>query len=266
MKLDNVKIVLDEPQNLVNVGGIVRAMKNMGLSHLRVVNPAEWDPWRITGIAHRCDDIVEGTGHHLSLDEAVADCVLVLGTSARSRTAQRNYGWVRDWAPRILASSAEGPVAVVFGREDRGLSNEALDRCDGVVMVPTDPGYSSLNLAQACLIIAYELLLASAAAPETLPKGKRNVGPADRETLESMFQALEQGLHRIDFFSARTPENVMRTVRTLISRAQPDVQEAGIMRSMGYEIRNQVDRLQAQVDRLEQQVGRLGDGGPRTED
>ena len=241
--LSNVVIVLDEPQNLVNVAGVIRAMKNMGLSRLRVVNPAEWDPWRITGIAHRTEDIVESTRHHHALEEAVADCVLVVGTSARPRAAQRNYDWARAWAPRILERAADGPVALVFGREDRGLSNEALDRCDGVAIIPTDPDYSSLNLAQACLLLAYELFLAAGEAQRDLPRGKRYTGPATRQEMELMFHALEGGLARIDFFNARSPENVMRTFRTLLSRAEPERQEAGLMQALGFEIQNYLDRL-----------------------
>lgn len=242
--LSRVIIVLDEPQNLVNIAGVVRAMKNMGLSQLRVVDPAEWDPWRITGIAHRSEDVVEATRHFDSLSQAVEDCVLVVGTSARSRTAHRNYGWARQWAPRILDRARHGPVALVFGREDRGLSNEALDRCDGVAVVPTDPEYPSLNLAQACLLLAYELFQAADDGPEELPRGKRYTGPATRGEMESMFQAVEEGLHRLDFFKARSPASVMRTLRTLLGRAEPDRQEAGLVRAVGFEIRNVLDRIQ----------------------
>jgi tRNA/rRNA methyltransferase len=249
--LSRVHIVLDEPRNLVNVAGVIRAMKNMGLSRLRLVNPAEWDPWRITGIAHRADDVVEAAEHFHRLDDALADCVLVVGTSARPRTAQRNYGWAREWAPRMVERAREGPVALVFGREDRGLSNEALDRCDGVAVVPTNPAYPSLNLAHASLLLSYELSLAAESAGEALPSGKRSTGPADRERMESMFAALEGGLQRIEFFKARTPESVMRTFRTLLSRAEPDLQEAGLVRALGFEIQHFVDRLESRVRRGE---------------
>lgn len=240
--LSNVVIVLDEPQNLVNIAGVIRSMKNMGLGRLRVVKPAEWDSWRITGIAHRSDDLVEATEHFDVLEDALADCILVIGTSARPRAAQRNYGWARHWAPRILEAAREGTVALVFGREDRGLSNEALDRCDGVAMIPTDPDYSSLNLAQACLVLAYELFLAADASEGELPTGKRYTGTATREEMEQMFQALQGGLARIDFFNARSPESVMRIFRTLISRAEPERQEAGLVAALGFEIQNYLDR------------------------
>jgi tRNA/rRNA methyltransferase len=241
-RLDRIRIVLHEPQNLVNIAGVVRAMKNMGLSRLRVVQPAEWDAWRITGIAHRADDVVEAAEHMDTLEEAVADAVLVVGTSARPRTAQRNYRYARDWAPRMLERAEEGPVALVFGREDRGLSNEALDRCDGVAIIPTHPDYSSLNLAQACLLLSYELFLAAEGEEQPLPRGRRSTGPASRERMETMFGALEGALARIEFFKARSPESVMRTFRTLLSRADPDQQEAGLVQALGFEVQNYLDR------------------------
>jgi TrmH family RNA methyltransferase len=241
--LERIRIVLHEPQDLVNIASVIRAMKNMGLRHLRVVRPVEWDAWRITGIAHRCDDLVEAAEHPDTLEEAVADSVLVVGTSARARTAHRNYAYARSWAQELWAASAQGPVSLVFGREDRGLSNEDLDLCHGVAIIPTDPRYTSLNLAQACLILSYELFLCAQEELAPLPKGRRSSAPATRERMESMFRALEGGLGRIDFFKARTPESVMRTFRTLLSRAEPDDQEAGLVQALGFEIGNHLDRL-----------------------
>ncbi|MCY4398829.1 MAG: RNA methyltransferase [Gemmatimonadetes bacterium] len=237
-----LSIVLHEPQDLVNIAAAVRAMANMGLRRLTVVNPAEFDPWRITGIAHRTEHIVESVERAGSLEEALADATYVVGTSARPRTAQRNYRRPRELAPRILRRAGEGNVAIVFGREDRGLSNEALDRCDEVAVIPTAQEYSSLNLAQAVLLIAYELFLAGAGEAESLPVGKRSLGPATHGEMEEMFGALEQGLDRVDFFKARKAESVMRTVRTVFGRTTLDAHEARLIRSMGYEVRNRIDR------------------------
>ena len=237
-----VSIVLHEPQDLVNIAAAVRAMANMGLRRLIVVNPAEFDPWRITGIAHRTEHIVESVQQAGSLEEALADATYVVGTSARPRTAQRNYRRPRDLAPRILRRAREGNVAIVFGREDRGLSNEALDRCDEVAVIPTAQEYSSLNLAQAVLLIAYEIFLAGAGEAESLPVGKRSLGPATHAEMEEMFGALDQGLDRVDFFKARKAESVMRTIRTVFGRTTLDAHEARLIRSMGYEVRNRIDR------------------------
>lgn len=239
----NVVVVLHEPQNLVNIAGVVRGMANMGLVRLALVDPAEYDVHRITGIAHRTDHILEGARLLTSLDDALAGTVYVVGTSARARTAQRNYGRPRDLAPRILAHAREAPVAIVFGREDRGLSNEALDRCHDVAVVPTAAEYSSLNLAQAFLVIAYELLLESGRDQPPFPTGKRSLGPATADELEEMYGALRGGLESIDFFKSRKPESVMRTLRTALSRGTLDTHEARLLRAVGYEMRNVTERL-----------------------
>ncbi len=242
----SLAIVLHEPRKLVNIAGVVRAMANMGLSRLTIVDPAEFDAWRITGIAHRTDHIVDRITQAASLDEALAGATYVVGTSARPRTAQRNYRRPRELAARILERARNGNVAIVFGREDRGLSNEALDRCHEVLVIPTHPGYSSLNLAQAVLLVSYELLLAGSTAPDSLPSGKRSLGPATAAELEEMYAALEEGLARIEFFKARKPESVMRVLRTVLGRTGLDAHEARLLRSMGYEVRNWTDRHQSQ--------------------
>ncbi len=234
----NIAVVLHEPRQLVNIAGVVRAMANMGLAELILVNPADYDPWRITGIAHRTDHIVERTRQADSLDEALHDSTWVVGTSARPRTAQRNYRRPRELAPAIVRHSLDGRVALVFGREDRGLSNQALDRCHEVIVIPTDPEHASLNLAQAVLLVSYELFLATGREPNPLPVGKRSLGPATSAEMEEMFRALEEGLARIDFFKARKPESVMRVVRTVFGRTGLDSHEARLVRSIGYEMRN----------------------------
>jgi len=240
--LDNVVVVLDHPQNLVNIAGAVRAMKNMGIYRLRVVNPAEYDTWRIGGIAHRSEDVAEGAEIFDSLRDALADCIHVVGTTARARTAHRNYLRPRDAAPLVVERAREGVVALLFGREDRGLDNDALDLCHSVAIIPTNPEYSSLNLAQATLLLTYEVFLATGGGGDPLPRGRRTTRPATVEEMENTYAALEQGLERIDFFKARAPEAILRTLRTMISRAEPDLQEAGILRAIGFEIASYLDR------------------------
>ncbi|MDX1568601.1 MAG: RNA methyltransferase [Longimicrobiales bacterium] len=240
--LDNIVVVLDHPKDLVNIAGVVRAMMNMGLSRLRLVRPDEFDTYRITGIAHRSDEVVEAAEHFDTLEDAVADAVFVLGTTARGRTAQRNYVRPREIAPELLERAAEGPVAILYGREDRGLTNRGLDLCQSVAIIPTDPDYSSLNLAQAVLVLAYEIFLASEASDQELPEGKRSTRPASSEEMEHMYDALRDGLERIEFFKARKPAGVMRTLRTLLSRAEPDLREARLVRAVGFEIGNYLDR------------------------
>jgi len=240
--LKNIVVVLDHPQNLVNIAAAVRAMKNMGISRLRLVNPAEYDTWRIGGIAHRSADVADAAEIFETLPEAVADAIYVVGTTARPRTAQRNYVRPRELAPTVIERAQEGVVAILFGREDRGLENEGLDLCHSVAIIPTNPDYSSLNMAQATLLLCYEVFLAASGEVGILPKGRRNTRPATIEELENTYAALEQGLDRIDFFKARGPENILRTIRTVIGRAEPDLQEAGILRAIGFEIGAYMDR------------------------
>lgn len=241
--LDRIVVVLDEPQNVVNIAGVVRAMNNMGLTRLRLVRPAEFDAWRISGIAHRSEPLVEATRIFDTLEDALADASFVLGASARARTAHRNYGWVRDWGPKVVErASGGGTVALLFGREDRGLTNHGLDLCNGIAIIPTDEEYTSLNLAQAFLVLAYEIFMAAREGATPLPSGRRATPPAPQAELEQMYGALEVGLGRIDFFKARKPASVMRTLRTLLGRAEPDRQEAGIVRAIGFEIGHYLDR------------------------
>jgi TrmH family RNA methyltransferase len=172
--LQNVVVVLNEPQNLVNIAGVVRAMMNMGLGRLRLVQPAEFDAWRIGGIAHRSEDLVKRAEVFDSLPDAVADAVFVVGTTARARTAQRNYVRPRNVAGTIVERAQAGTVALLFGREDRGLENEALDLCHAAAVIPTTVEHSSLNLAQAVLLLSYEVLLAAGGEGGPLPRGRRS--------------------------------------------------------------------------------------------
>ncbi len=253
--LDNISVVLVEPQDVVNIAGVVRAMNNMGVRHLRLVRPAEFDPWRIEGIAHRSENILHGARHFDALEDALADCTFVVGTSARARTAQRNYARPRPLARRVVEQTREGSVAILFGREDRGLSNQALDICHAVAIIPTDPEFSSLNLAQACLLVLYEIFLASEEAvdaDDALPRSRRSTRPATAAELEETYAALEAGLHRIDFYKARAPESILRTIRTVIGRAQPDLREARLLRAIGFEIGNFLDRQADPRERVEE--------------
>lgn len=242
--ISSVSVVLDHPKDLVNVAGVVRVMMNFGIRDLRLVEPDEFDAWRIGGIAHRSGPLVEATSVHATLDEAMADASFVIGTTARARTAGRTYLRPREAAAIAVEKAAGGRVALLFGREDRGLTNEMLDRCHAVVIIPTDPDFPSLNLAQACLVLAYELFLAAGPA-EPLPEGRRATRPPNQEELEQTFTALREGLARIEFYKARKPSAVMRTLRTLVTRAAPDLREAKLLAAIGFEIGHYLDRLEA---------------------
>lgn len=239
-----ITLVLDHPKDIVNIGGVLRVMKNFGLSDLRLVRPDEFDAYRLEGIAHRTGDLIERCTIHDTLDEALADATFVVGTTARARTAGRSYVRPKEVASTIAARPTD-QTAILFGREDRGLTNEALDRCHAVTIIPTDPEYSSLNLAQASLVLAYEIFLAVEGPGPELPRGRRATRPPTHEELEQTFAALADGLGRIEFYKARKPEAVMRTLRTIISRAEPDQREAKLLAAVGFEIGNYLDRVGA---------------------
>jgi tRNA/rRNA methyltransferase/tRNA (cytidine32/uridine32-2'-O)-methyltransferase len=240
--LGRIVVVLDHPKDLVNIAGVTRVMMNFGLSRLRLVKPDEYDVWRIGGIAHKSQQITEHATLHETLDEAVADATFIVGTTARARTAGRAYTRPRPVAEEIARRAGDGTVAILFGREDRGLTNEALDRCHAVTIIPT-AAYKSINLSQACLVLAYELFLATGGGERPLPKGRRAERAPNQEELEQAFAALEEGLTAIDFFKSRKPTTVMRTLRTILARAEPDLRETKLIGSIGHEMRNRVGRL-----------------------
>jgi tRNA/rRNA methyltransferase len=247
--LDRIVIVLWQTQDYVNIAGTIRAMKNFGLTQLRLVSPELWDPWRIEGIAHDTREIIEATRIYDSLAEAVGDCSYVVAMTARERRAKKIVGRPREVAREILERAAAGgasgggddgahagPVAILFGREDHGLSNAALDLSHRAVTIPTNPDHSSLNLAQAVLVIAYELWLASHGEDQPFKEPRRTAPPASVQLLEQMFADAERALWTVDFFKSRQTESVMRTLRSLAHRADLDAREASFLRAISIEV------------------------------
>lgn len=253
--LEGVVVVLWETQDHVNVAATIRAMKNFGLARLRLVRPVLWDPHRIEGIAHGTEDVVARAELHDSLESALADVSYVVGMTARARRAKRAVARPRDVAADVLARGAgaveqgTGPVALLFGREDKGLSNEALDLCHRTCIIPTNPEHSSLNLAQAVLVMAYELWMAAEGRVQTFKPPRRNAPPPTVEFLEVVFRDMERALWAIDFFKTRNSESVMRTLRELVRRADVDHREAGFLRAMAIEVVKYLQRAGAYVVR-----------------
>jgi TrmH family RNA methyltransferase len=239
--LDRVSVVLVEPQDPVNIAGTVRAMKNMGLSDLRLVNPAEYDPYRLEGIAHKTRDLIDSIKTFTSFDDAVRDAVRVVGFTARRRAAKWRIIAPKEAAAELLDAASDGPVALVFGREDSGLPNEILDRVHSAVVIPTTD-HASMNLAQAVLIGAYELHLAAGDATRELLPPRKATPPPTEEQLEQFFRDVEQSLGSIEFFKTRQAEHIMRTVRSLTGRALPDSRELSLIRAMAFEVINYIDR------------------------
>lgn len=240
-----IVVVLHEPQDLVNIAHVVRGMKNFGLRDLRLVNPREYEAYRVEGIAHQTQDVLARVRVVPALEDALADCVHVVGFTARGRTVKRNLQRPRDAAAEIvgLAQTGTPPVALLFGREDKGLSNEALDRCHRVVTIPSDPDYASLNLAHAVVIMLYELALARGAEALPFKVPRRSAEPADAAELERLFADIARGLQAIEFFKTRNQGGVMRTIREIAHRSPLDAREVKLLRAMAIEVTKYGERL-----------------------
>jgi TrmH family RNA methyltransferase len=230
-------LVVVSPQDIVNVASAVRIAKNFGIRTLRVVNPeVELDPWRIEGIAHNTADLVERMEVVSSLAAAVADCVYVAVLTGRERAAKRTILRPREAAREVVRRAADGPVAIVAGREDKGLTNEELDHCHALVTISTDPAYSSLNLAQAIAIMAYETWVARGGDEQPFKAPRKEAPPATAAQLEAVFADWARALWAIEFFKTRQPTHVLRSFRELVFRAGLDGREASLLRAMGIEV------------------------------
>ena len=238
-----IVVVLHEPQDLVNIAHVVRGMKNFGVRDLRLVRPREYEAYRVEGIAHQTQDVLARVRTFDSLEEALADCVHIVGFTARGRTAKRNLQRPRDAAAEVLALAANGPVALLFGREDKGLSNDALDRCHRVVTIPSDPSYASLNLGHAVIIMLYELALAKGADERPFKAPRRPSEPAEAAELERLFVDVARALQAIEFFKTRNADGVMRTMREIAHRAPLDAREVKLLRAIAIEVTKYGERL-----------------------
>lgn len=238
-----IVVILHEPQDLVNVAHVVRGMKNFGLRDLRLVNPREYEAYRVEGIAHQTQDVLSRVRSYTALSDALADCTHIVGFTARGRTAKRNLQRPREAAAEIGALPGDGVVGLLFGREDKGLSNEALDRCHRVVTIPSDPAYPSLNLAHAVIIMLYELALARGAEAQGFKPPRRTSEPAVADDLERLFTDVERALRAIDFFKTRNAEGVMRTMREVAHRTPLDAREVKLLRAIAIEVTKYGERL-----------------------
>ena len=223
----NIRIVLVETSHPGNIGAVARAMKNMCLDQLALVNPRYFPSAEAIARASGADDVLQQARVCGSLDEAIADCHLVVGASARLRSVQWPQLNPRECAERLTELAASAPVAIVFGREKSGLSNSELERCQYLVHIPANSGYSSLNLAMAVQVISYELMMAgyeAAAAPERLP-----VSAAE---MDGLFGHLQQALGDIGFADPAKSDKLMRRLKRMFYRAQPDADELKILRGI----------------------------------
>lgn len=241
---DHVRIVLVETSHSGNIGAVARAMKNMGLGNLWLVNPVSFPDETSYARAAGASDVLDHARVVGSLGEALEDCVLVMGTSARGRKVPWPVLPPPEAATQVLETAPQGPVALVFGRENHGLSNEELQRCHYHIHIPSNPDYSSLNLAMAVQVMCYELRMRYLERQDntddigqlTAMMSPRDAGwgtpLASIRDVEGFFDHLEDVLVEIDFHRKDQPRQLMTRLRRLFQRAHPDQMEINILRGV----------------------------------
>ena len=227
--LSRVRIVLARPSHPGNIGSAARAMKTMGLSQLRLVQPRAFPHDEASALASGALDVLERAQVFETLEAALADCVLAVGCSARSRDLSHPPRALREAAPLVLASAAAAPVALVFGNETFGLTNEELARCQWLAMIPANPRYASLNLAAAVQVACYEL--STAASAFSVPAAPEHE-PATVEEVEAFHAHLERAMIASGFLDPQMPKRLMERMRRLFARAALEREEVRFLRGM----------------------------------
>jgi tRNA (cytidine32/uridine32-2'-O)-methyltransferase len=228
--LSRIRAVLIHPTHPGNVGATARALKNMGLSDLHLVAPEDYPSPEATARAADAEDVLARAVVCADLDQALEGCHFVVGTSARSRRIAWPMSEPTAAAERVLAEATRGTVALLFGTERTGLTNAELDRCHMLVHIPTSPVYPSLNLASAVQILAYEVYRTALAGGA--PVEKETAPPASEHELERFYRHLEEIMIATEFLDPAKPRFLMRRLRRLYNRAQPDQNEINILRGI----------------------------------
>jgi len=237
--LDSVRIVLVNTSDCRNIGSAARAMKTMGLSHLTLVDPIEMPNGQAQALSAGASDVLANAKVVSTLEEAIADCGLVVGTSARSRTLPWPMLDPRECGEKLIAEVKDYPVALVFGRESSGLTNDELQLCHFHVQIPANPEYSSLNLAMAVQTLSYEVRMAFLANEKVTNEKKAKAStneeeqeyPVVKET-ENMFEHFEKALQATGFIMPSHPGLIMTKLRRFINRARPDTKEVKMWRGI----------------------------------
>ena len=232
--LPNIRVVLLNTSHPGNIGATARAMMTMRLMKLYLFNPKQFPAAEATARASGADDLLLGASVCADIDEALEGCRLVIGASARSRRIPCPVIDPEEGARRLVSESEQGEVAMLFGGEQSGMSNEEIDRCQCLVQIPSNPEYGSLNLAAAVQIISYEILVMHGVMHEK----HRHTEPAPdhvpvtADEMERFYEHLEQTLVALDFLDPENPRRLMRRLRRLYNRARPDENEVNILRGM----------------------------------
>ncbi len=231
--LSRVRVVLVNTSHPGNIGAVARAMKNMGLTQLTLVQPREFPSAEATARASGADDILAGAQVVETLEAATADCALVVGASARLRTISWPTLDPKACAERMIGVAATDPVALVMGRERTGLTNAELEHCHYLVHIPANPDYTSLNVAAATQVLVYELRMAALSKADALATRWRSDHPfATNEELEGLYAHFETALTQLGFLDPDNPRQLMRRLRRLFNRSQLDRMEVNILRGI----------------------------------
>ncbi|WP_323941054.1 tRNA (cytosine(32)/uridine(32)-2'-O)-methyltransferase TrmJ [Aeromonas hydrophila] len=229
--LDQIRIVLVNTSHTGNMGSAARAMKTMGLSQMVLVDPQAQPDDNAYALAAGASDLLANARIVSTLDEAIADCGLVIGTSARSRTLSWPMLDPREAGEKLVTEGMQHPVALVFGRERTGLTNDELQKCHYHVAIPANPEYSSLNLAMAVQTLCYEVRM-HWLQQEQVCESDMAVDYPSAEQLEGFYQHLEQTLLKTGFIADDHPGQVMSKLRRLFNRARPEAVELNILRGI----------------------------------
>ncbi|BBQ53586.1 tRNA (cytosine(32)/uridine(32)-2'-O)-methyltransferase TrmJ [Aeromonas jandaei] len=229
--LDQIRIVLVNTSHTGNMGSAARAMKTMGLTQMVLVDPQALPDGNANALAAGASDILANARIVPTLDEAIADCGLVIGTSARSRTLSWPMLDPREAGKMAVAEGMKHPVALVFGRERTGLTNDELQKCHYHVAIPANPEYSSLNLAMAVQTLCYEVRMHWLQGQEEVAEDMAQDYPS-AEQLEGFYLHLEQTLLKTGFITDDHPGQVMNKLRRLFNRARPESVELNILRGI----------------------------------
>ncbi len=230
--LQNIRVVLVETSHTGNMGSVARAMKTMGLTNLWLVNPLVKPDSQAIALAAGASDVIGDAQIVDTLDEALAGCSLVVGTSARSRTLPWPMLDPRECGLKATEEAQHAPVAIVFGRERVGLTNDELQKCHYHVAIAANPDYSSLNLAMAVQVIAYEVRMAFLGRSDAHKSESEPTPYPLVDDLERFYTHLEQVLLNTGFIRANHPGQVMNKLRRLFTRARPESQELNILRGI----------------------------------
>ena len=235
VKLQNIRVVMIETTHPGNIGAAARAMKTMGLSQLVLVRPQGYPCVEATARSAGADDILAAARVVEDLESALEGCRFVMGTSARLRSLALPVLDPREASAQVGAETLQGDVALVFGTERTGLTNEEMARCHKLVNIPTNPDYSSLNVASAVQVLSYEMRMQSlqgVASDSVVETADHRQQPATADQMESFFGHLDQVMAETGFSNPENPGRLMPRLRRLYNRARPTLEEVNILRGI----------------------------------